>query len=85
VLPHGQEQEHDEERTGRDGYDSDRPPAGITPHRERRCQRRKYTGRNDQQERDPVDPAVPCVGIPASQHRSIDPESGQYQRHSEQN
>jgi hypothetical protein len=31
-----------------------------------------------------MDPTVLCVGIPAAQHRSIDPEGGQYERHSKQ-
>ena len=36
----------------------------------------RATRRNYQEERYPAHPAVPCVGIPASQHRSIDPKGG---------
>jgi hypothetical protein len=41
--------------------------------------RREQARRNDQQERDPVHPAVPGGGIPATWHRHIDPERGHHQ------
>jgi hypothetical protein len=42
------------------------------------------TGRNDQQERDPVHPAVPGGRSSATQHRHINPKPGQDQRDPQQ-
>ena len=48
------------------------------------CQWRKHPGRNDQQERDAVHPAVQGGRSSAAQHRPINPKPGQHQRHPEQ-
>jgi hypothetical protein len=64
--------------------DTDRPPAGVAAHRESHRQRRQHTHRDDQQKRDAVHPAVPRGGATATQHRHIDPERGQDQRHPKQ-
>ena len=79
-----QDQENNEERTGRNGNDSDRPPACVTPHRESHGQRRKHPGRNDQQECDRMHPSVPGSGTPTTEQRRIDPEGGKHQRHPKQ-
>jgi hypothetical protein len=40
------------------------PPAGVAAPRESHRQWREHAGRNDQQERDPVHPAVPGARVP---------------------
>jgi hypothetical protein len=79
-----QEQENYKERSGRKGYDRDWPPTGVASHGESHRERRQQARRDDQQERDPLYPAVPGVGATATQHRDINPKRGQDQRHPKQ-